>query len=145
LVCSPTEQPWPDGKKLWTDTGIVALVIFLALAAHLIEVGVWAVVFLLCCEFWKSERLTTTLWPISRNLGFHVPWVMETCYCPRSPLGRITTFRPSPVFRVLGGRLGEPFVRPIRVRTAHSLSFFCAQSVPAAASMSCQVANVMFC
>ena len=39
------------GKSFWTDTGIVALVIFLALAAHLIEIGLWAVVFLLCGEF----------------------------------------------------------------------------------------------
>lgn len=39
------------GRSFWTDTGIVALVIFLALAAHLIEIGLWAVVFLLCGEF----------------------------------------------------------------------------------------------
>src|SRR5271157_6002630 len=39
------------GRSFWTDTGIVALVIFLALAAHLIEIALWAVVFLLCGEF----------------------------------------------------------------------------------------------
>ena len=39
------------GRSFWTDTGIVALVIFLALAAHLIEIALWAVVFLMCGEF----------------------------------------------------------------------------------------------
>ena len=39
------------GRSFWTDTGIAALVVFLALTTHLIEIALWAVVFLLCGEF----------------------------------------------------------------------------------------------
>ena len=38
-------------RSFWTDAGIVALIILLALAAHLIEIALWAVVFLRCGEF----------------------------------------------------------------------------------------------
>jgi len=39
------------GRGFWTDMRIVALVILLAMVAHLIEVAMWAVIFLLCGEF----------------------------------------------------------------------------------------------
>jgi hypothetical protein len=39
------------GRGFWIDTGIVALAILFALVAHLIEIAVWATVFLLCGEF----------------------------------------------------------------------------------------------
>jgi hypothetical protein len=39
------------GVGLWIDVTIVAAVIFLALVAHLLEMGVWAVLFMLCGEF----------------------------------------------------------------------------------------------
>lgn len=39
------------GRGFWTDMRIVALVILLAMAAHLIEIAVWAAVFLQCDEF----------------------------------------------------------------------------------------------
>lgn len=39
------------GRGFWIDMRIVALVILLAMAAHLIEIAVWAAVFLQCDEF----------------------------------------------------------------------------------------------
>ena len=39
------------GRSFWTDSAIVALITALALVAHLIEIAVWAIVFLLCGEF----------------------------------------------------------------------------------------------
>ena len=35
----------------WTDVAVVTAVILLALVAHLVAIGVWAVLFLLCGEF----------------------------------------------------------------------------------------------
>ena len=39
------------GTGFWTDVAIVAAVIFLALAAHLVEIAVWALLFMVCGEF----------------------------------------------------------------------------------------------
>ena len=39
------------GKSFWIDMGIVALAILSALAAHLAEVALWAVLYLICGEF----------------------------------------------------------------------------------------------
>ena len=39
------------GVRFWRDVGIVIGVTFLALAAHLIEITAWAVVFVVCGEF----------------------------------------------------------------------------------------------
>ncbi len=39
------------GTSFWIDVAIVALALSLALVAHLIEMGVWAVLFVLCGEF----------------------------------------------------------------------------------------------
>ncbi len=39
------------GTNFWIDTGIVTLAILLALMAHLVEIGLWAIVFRLCREF----------------------------------------------------------------------------------------------
>jgi len=39
------------GKSLWIDVAIVFRAIAIALVAHLIEIGVWAGVFVLCGEF----------------------------------------------------------------------------------------------
>jgi len=39
------------GKGFWSDVRIVAFVILFGMAAHLIEIALWAVVFLLCGEF----------------------------------------------------------------------------------------------
>ena len=39
------------GRSFWSDTRIVVLVILFAMVAHLIEIALWAVVFLLCGEF----------------------------------------------------------------------------------------------
>jgi len=39
------------GASFWTDTGIVARAISYALVAHLVEVALWAGVFILCGEF----------------------------------------------------------------------------------------------
>ena len=39
------------GAGFWTNVAIVVPVIFLALAAHLVEIGVWAVLFMICGEF----------------------------------------------------------------------------------------------
>jgi len=39
------------GGGFWTDLPIVVLIISLALLAHLAEVGLWAVVFMMCGEF----------------------------------------------------------------------------------------------
>jgi hypothetical protein len=39
------------GRDFWTDTRIVVPVVLLAMVAHLIEIALWAIVFLLCGEF----------------------------------------------------------------------------------------------
>ena len=39
------------GRDFWTDTKIVMAVILIAMVAHLIEIALWAFVFLLCGEF----------------------------------------------------------------------------------------------
>jgi hypothetical protein len=39
------------GVRFWTDVIIVAETVLLALAAHLIEIAAWAMVFVLCGEF----------------------------------------------------------------------------------------------
>ena len=39
------------GRSFWSDTRIVVLVILFAMVAHLIEIALWAVIFLLCGEF----------------------------------------------------------------------------------------------
>ena len=39
------------GRSLWFDIAIVGRAIALALMAHLIEIGVWAVLFVICGEF----------------------------------------------------------------------------------------------
>ena len=39
------------GTSFWIDTGIVARGILYALAAHLLEIALWALVFVLCGEF----------------------------------------------------------------------------------------------
>jgi len=39
------------GRSFWGDTRIVVLVILFAMVAHLIEIALWAVIFLLCGEF----------------------------------------------------------------------------------------------
>jgi len=39
------------GKSLWFDVAIVVRAIALALVAHLIEIAVWAVLFIICGEF----------------------------------------------------------------------------------------------
>ena len=39
------------GTGFWTDVAIVAAAIFLALAAHLLEIAVWALLFMVCGEF----------------------------------------------------------------------------------------------
>jgi len=39
------------GAGFWIDVTIVAAVIFLTAAAHLLEIGVWAVLFVVCGEF----------------------------------------------------------------------------------------------
>jgi hypothetical protein len=39
------------GVSFWTDTGILARAILFALAAHLVEMAFWAVLFVICGEF----------------------------------------------------------------------------------------------
>jgi len=39
------------GLSFWGDFAIVALIILLSLVAHLIEIALWAVVFVICGEF----------------------------------------------------------------------------------------------
>jgi Ion channel len=40
-----------EGLGFWREFGIVALIILFALAGHLIEIALWAVLFLVCGEF----------------------------------------------------------------------------------------------
>jgi Ion channel len=40
-----------EGVSFWGDFFIVALIILLSLAAHLIEIALWAAVFMICGEF----------------------------------------------------------------------------------------------
>ena len=39
------------GRDFWIDTGIVALAILYAFVAHLLEIALWAVLFIICGEF----------------------------------------------------------------------------------------------
>jgi len=39
------------GKHFWLDLPIIVLVISLALVAHLVEIGLWALLFMICGEF----------------------------------------------------------------------------------------------
>jgi hypothetical protein len=39
------------GAGFWTNVAIVAAAIFLALAAHLVEIALWALLFMACGEF----------------------------------------------------------------------------------------------
>jgi hypothetical protein len=39
------------GRGFWSDVGIVALVVSCALVAHLVEMALWAVLFVVCGEF----------------------------------------------------------------------------------------------
>ncbi len=39
------------GVSFWMDTGLIARAILFALAAHLIEMALWALLFLICGEF----------------------------------------------------------------------------------------------
>jgi hypothetical protein len=40
-----------EGVSFWGDFAIVALIILFALVAHLIEIALWALVFVICGEF----------------------------------------------------------------------------------------------
>jgi uncharacterized membrane protein len=40
-----------EGVSFWSDFATVALIILLALVAHLIEIALWAAVFMICGEF----------------------------------------------------------------------------------------------
>jgi Ion channel len=48
--CSPGEKAWYRGS-VWSEFAIVALIILFALVAHLIEIALWAAVFMICGEF----------------------------------------------------------------------------------------------
>ena len=39
------------GASFWSDFAIVALIILLSMVAHLIEIALWAAVFMICGEF----------------------------------------------------------------------------------------------
>ena len=39
------------GSSFWIDLGIVAAAVFCALAAHLVEIALWALLFMICGEF----------------------------------------------------------------------------------------------
>jgi hypothetical protein len=39
------------GRNFWTDTTIVVPVVLLVMVAHLIEIALWAIVFILCGQF----------------------------------------------------------------------------------------------
>jgi len=39
------------GVGFWIDLAVIAVVVFFALVAHLLEIAVWATVFMLCGEF----------------------------------------------------------------------------------------------
>jgi hypothetical protein len=39
------------GVSFWNDTGIVTLTILLSLAAHLVDIALWAMLFVMCGEF----------------------------------------------------------------------------------------------
>jgi hypothetical protein len=39
------------GKQFWLDVPIVAMTIFIALAAHLLEIAVWAILLMICRQY----------------------------------------------------------------------------------------------
>ncbi len=41
----------PAGMRFWNEFAIVLLIILLSLLAHLIEIALWAAVFMICGEF----------------------------------------------------------------------------------------------
>lgn len=48
---SPRKKDSALGTGFWIDIGIVARAILYALAAHLLEIALWAVVLIICGEF----------------------------------------------------------------------------------------------
>ena len=48
---SPREKAGPAGVSFWREFATVALIISFALVAHLIEIALWAAVFMICGEF----------------------------------------------------------------------------------------------
>src|SRR6266436_4646211 len=51
----------------WTDVAIFARVVFYASLGHLVEIGFWALLFMICREF---TRLRNSLLPLSGELHF---------------------------------------------------------------------------
>jgi hypothetical protein len=45
------DQAGRVGVGFWTGVAVLAVGVFFALVAHLLEIGVWAVLFMLCGEF----------------------------------------------------------------------------------------------
>jgi hypothetical protein len=45
------DQAGRVGIGFWTGVAVLAVAVFFALVAHLLEIGVWAVLFMLCGEF----------------------------------------------------------------------------------------------
>lgn len=43
------------GASFWSDFAIVALIIVISLVAHLIEIALWAAVFMICGEFHEFD------------------------------------------------------------------------------------------
>ena len=51
------------GGGFWTDVAIVVAAIFLALAAHLVEIAVWALLYMVCGEFPAFAATTPSPYP----------------------------------------------------------------------------------
>ena len=60
------------GTGFWTDVAIVVAAISFALGAHLIEIAVWAALFMVCENFPRLAWRATTRPSTTR------PWVTET-------------------------------------------------------------------
>src|SRR5271170_6558771 len=51
LIVRREKRLGQEGASFWIDFAIVALIILVSLVAHLIEIALWAAVFMICGEF----------------------------------------------------------------------------------------------
>ena len=96
------DQAGRVGVGFWTGVAVLAVGVFFALVAHLLEIGVWAVLFMLCGEF---PAFATAYDTLGRQL--HDPGLRQRDHDPVVEISRTTRSceRNAPVRCIGGARL----------------------------------------
>jgi hypothetical protein len=76
------------GAGAWIDLAIVALVILFAFVAHLIGIGLWAALFVICGEFQEFGNAYYHSAVNYTTLGEERKRVLGVLRCPRGPITR---------------------------------------------------------